>query len=99
MIWIDLAQLAPHFASHLADVASWHMGQELLSSIGNGASTGYWTGTGYWDESHLAALLNTDVFANTRNFFNNFIKSGQVWALCTGLILGYLIRGFLSYGS
>jgi hypothetical protein len=87
MIWIDLAQLTPHFA----DVASWHMGQGLLSGIGH-------TAIGSWDGNHLAALFNTDVFASTRGFFNNFVQSGQAWALFIGLILGYVLRGFMTYG-
>jgi hypothetical protein len=87
MIWIDLAQFAPH----VADVASWHMGHGLLSGIGH-------FGIGSWDWSHLAALFNTDVFASTRSFFNNFVKSGQAWALFIGLILGYVLRGFMTYG-
>ncbi|HEY9642971.1 MAG TPA: hypothetical protein V6C57_20955 [Coleofasciculaceae cyanobacterium] len=85
MIWIDLAQLTPHFVPHFADVTSWHLGHGLLSGIG------------HWDMSHLAAF-NTDVFANTRTFFNNFVKSGQAWALFIGLILGYVLRGFMTYG-
>lgn len=82
MAWINLVQ---HLTPHLADVASWHMGHSLLSGIE------------HWDWSYLAAF-NTDVFANTRAFFNNFVKSGQAWALGVGLILGYVIRGFMTYG-
>ncbi|MBI4783666.1 MAG: hypothetical protein HY785_20475 [Oscillatoriophycideae cyanobacterium NC_groundwater_1537_Pr4_S-0.65um_50_18] len=70
----------------LVDVASWHQGQGLLS------------GAGYWDWSYLAAVFNTDVFAATRNFFNGFVKSGQIWALAIGLVVGYVVRGLTTYG-
>lgn len=50
------------------------------------------------DLSLLAQQFDTDVFSGARNAFNNFVESGQVWALLVGLILGYLIRGFTTYG-
>ncbi|NJL35524.1 MAG: hypothetical protein HC899_01330 [Leptolyngbyaceae cyanobacterium SM1_4_3] len=56
----------------------------------------------YWqspiDWSLLAQQFETDVFADFRSAFNNFMESGQVWALIIGLILGYLIRSLTSYG-
>jgi hypothetical protein len=33
-----------------------------------------------------------DVLAQMQDAFNNFIKSGQVWALGIGFVLGYLFR-------
>jgi hypothetical protein len=50
------------------------------------------------DWSLIAQQFDQDVFADFRNFFNNFIESGQVWALLIGLIVGYLIRSLTSYG-
>jgi hypothetical protein len=50
------------------------------------------------DWSLLAQQFETDVFADFRSSFNNFIESGQVWALVIGLVLGYLIRSLTSYG-
>jgi len=50
------------------------------------------------DWSLLAQEFNTDVFASTRNAFDNFVKSGQIWALIIGLILGYFIRSLTTYG-
>lgn len=48
--------------------------------------------------SLLAEQFNTDVFANTRLWFQNFIQSGQAWAFAIGLILGYVFRSLTSYG-
>lgn len=50
------------------------------------------------DWSVLAQQFETDVFSDFRVAFNNFVESGQVWALVIGLILGYLIRSLTSYG-
>ncbi|NJR62716.1 MAG: hypothetical protein HC769_30335 [Cyanobacteria bacterium CRU_2_1] len=47
---------------------------------------------------HLVAQFNTDVFRPAREFLDNFIKSGQVWALLIGMVLGYLFRSLTSYG-
>jgi hypothetical protein len=58
----------------------------------------------FWhlDWSHLAQLsgnqFDTDVFAGTRAFFDNFMKSGQMWALIIGFVLGFLVKGMTSYG-
>ncbi|ELR96630.1 hypothetical protein GLO73106DRAFT_00004260 [Gloeocapsa sp. PCC 73106] len=37
------------------------------------------------------------IFEQMQDNFNNFIESGQVWALGIGLVLGYLFRSFTSY--
>ncbi len=50
------------------------------------------------DWSLLAQQFETDVFADFRNFFNNFVESGQVWALIIGVIIGYMLRSLTSYG-
>jgi hypothetical protein len=50
------------------------------------------------DWSLLAQQFDTDVFAGTRKILNNFVKSGQIWALLIGIVLGYIIRGLTSYG-
>ena len=60
-----------------------------------------------WDWNVLAQLdlaqldlaqFDTDVFRPTREFFNHFVKSGQIWALLIGIVLGYLLRSLTSYG-
>jgi hypothetical protein len=50
------------------------------------------------DSSLLAEQFNTDVFAATRTWFQNFIQSGQAWAFAIGLILGYVFRSLTTYG-
>lgn len=58
---------------------------------------------GLWDAIALPAQLlaeqfDTDVFAGFRRAFNNFIESGQIWALLVGIVIGYIIRGLTTYG-
>lgn len=81
------SQLLQHLIPWLGDIDSWHsLTQHVLlwhSSI---------------DGSVLAQLLDTDVFRPVREFFNYFIKSGQVWALLIGSVVGYLFRSLTSYG-
>lgn len=45
----------------------------------------------------LAQASGDNLFANFESAFNNFVQSGQVWALIIGLIVGYLIRSLTSY--
>lgn len=45
----------------------------------------------------LAQAAGDSLFNNFEGAFNNFVQSGQVWALIIGLILGYLIRSLTSY--
>ncbi len=89
MMWIDLAQNTAVWASNattwLADSSTWsEPGQGLLSQI-------------HFDWTTLAQF-DTDVFAGFRASMNNFVKSGQVWALLIGIVIGYLLRGMTTYG-
>lgn len=38
-----------------------------------------------------------DLMADMQKAFENFIESGQVWALLIGIFFGYLFKGFTSY--
>jgi hypothetical protein len=40
---------------------------------------------------------SVDVMAQMQEGFDHFIKSGQVWALLIGFVLGYLFRNFTAY--
>ncbi len=52
---------------------------------------------------HLSSILaqavsDPDVLGQMRGAVQNFIESGQIWALLIGIALGYFIRGFSSFG-
>lgn len=42
-------------------------------------------------------VRDPDILGQMEDAFNNFIESGQVWALLIGLVLGYLFRSFTAY--
>ncbi|MBD2090690.1 hypothetical protein H6F67_12580 [Microcoleus sp. FACHB-1515] len=46
----------------------------------------------------LLAQFQNRVFSSFSAALDNFIQSGQVWAFLIGLVLGYLVRSFTSYG-
>ncbi len=47
----------------------------------------------------LAQQIDNDLETNVKEAFNNFIESGQVWAFILGIIIGYLLRKFTTYGG
>jgi hypothetical protein len=40
---------------------------------------------------------DANVLSQMSSAWNNFVKTGQIWALLIGLVLGYLFRGFTSF--
>ncbi|WP_088243631.1 hypothetical protein [Calothrix rhizosoleniae] len=44
------------------------------------------------------AVRDADVMGQMQKSFNNFVQSGQIWALLIGLVIGYMIRSLTSYG-
>lgn len=83
---------------HLADV---------LANLPDSSWTTSWMdgglfGAGFADATHfhwdlLAQQFDTDVFAGFRRTLSNFVKSGQIWAMLIGFVLGYMIRGITTY--
>lgn len=43
-------------------------------------------------------ISDPDLLGQIQKSFNNFVETGQVWALLIGLVVGYLIRNLTSYG-
>ena len=51
------------------------------------------------DLTMLAQTINDpDVLGQMQRAWNNFVLTGQVWALLIGLVIGYILRGLTSYG-
>ena len=44
------------------------------------------------------SVTDPDLMGTVEKAYNNFIKTGQGWALLIGLIIGYMIRSLTSYG-
>ncbi|MBR8837389.1 MAG: hypothetical protein DSM106950_26115 [Stigonema ocellatum SAG 48.90 = DSM 106950] len=43
-------------------------------------------------------ITDPDVLGQIQNAFNHFVKTGQVWAMLIGLVVGYMIRNLTTYG-
>ena len=47
----------------------------------------------------IAQTVNDpDLLGQVQTAWNNFVETGQIWALLIGLVIGYLIRNLTSYG-
>ncbi|MFM2061034.1 MAG: hypothetical protein RLZZ507_704 [Cyanobacteriota bacterium] len=44
------------------------------------------------------SIKDPDVLGQMQNAWNNFVKTGQIWAMLTGIIIGYLFKSLTSYG-
>jgi len=43
------------------------------------------------------SVEDPDVLGQMQDAWNNFVSSGQIWALLLGIIVGYMFRGFTSF--
>lgn len=50
------------------------------------------------DSPLLAQKFNENVFSRFNTALDHFIATGQIWAMLAGLVIGYLVRGFTTYG-
>jgi hypothetical protein len=39
-----------------------------------------------------------DIPGDVSKAFNHFVKTGQIWAFMIGIVLGYMVKTFTSYG-
>ena len=42
-------------------------------------------------------VKNPDVIGQMVSAWNNFVKTGQIWAMLIGIALGYMFRSFTSF--
>lgn len=40
---------------------------------------------------------DTNVLNQFGNAWDNFVKTGQIWALLIGIVIGYLFKGFTTF--
>lgn len=43
---------------------------------------------------NIGELEEVDVIGDMQAWWNNFVDSGQIWALGIGIVLGYIFKGF-----
>lgn len=51
--------------------------------------------------NHLVLAQNipqTDLVGDMQRAFDNFVKTGQAWAFLIGLVLGYMLKTFTTFG-
>lgn len=79
-----------------------HIVQDVTTSV---SALHHWVDalqTVHWhlpfDYAVLDKKLEVDLFGDVQRSFNNFVKTGQIWAFFFGIILGYLFKTFTSYG-
>jgi hypothetical protein len=54
--------------------------------------------TPYWLVVLAYQVRETNLWGQVQSAWNHFVQTGQIWALIIGLILGYFIKGFTSFG-
>ncbi len=47
-------------------------------------------------EAIVAQVFRQDVLGDIRKGWNNFVESGQIWALLIGLVAGYMLKSITS---
>lgn len=54
-----------------------------------------WIGSSLHPAIVLAQQVSDpDIMGRIKNAWDNFVETGQIWALIIGMVLGYLFRGF-----
>ncbi|WP_414564696.1 MULTISPECIES: hypothetical protein [unclassified Anabaena] len=43
-------------------------------------------------------INDPDLLGQIQHNWNNFVQTGQIWALLIGLVIGYIMRNLTSYG-
>lgn len=46
---------------------------------------------------HLMQVFNEDILGDFQRAFNNFVQTGQVWAMLIGFAIGFVLKGLMSY--
>lgn len=43
-------------------------------------------------------VRDANVIGQMQNAWNTFVKTGQIWAMIIGIIIGYMFKSLTSYG-
>ena len=46
----------------------------------------------------VAQQFNQDILGDVGGAFENFVETGQLWALLIGFVIGYIFKSLTSYG-
>lgn len=61
------------------------------------ADGGFGEGLSQVRQPVVAQQFDQDILGDLANAWNNFVQTGQIWALIIGVIIGYLVRGLTTY--
>jgi hypothetical protein len=66
---------------------------DWLSSLPSWSDLSFWHSQIDWLVlAKSSGVRDPNILGQIQEAFDNFIKSGQVWALLTGLAIGYLLK-------
>lgn len=89
----DLATAIPHIQAHVHTVGVHAVPDFGLHSVWDSLQLPHLHQP--WD---LAQFKQTDLGSDIGKAFDKFVKTGQAWAFLIGLIAGYVVRSFTSFG-
>jgi muramidase (phage lysozyme) len=67
-----------------------HLNDSLFSLVGNLHV--------HLDFLAYSNIKDPDILAQMQGAWNHFVKTGQVWAMLVGVIIGYMFKSLTSYG-
>jgi hypothetical protein len=53
--------------------------------------------TDLWGDAFVIAQFKDNLFNDFQGSWDNFVQSGQAWALLIGVVVGYIIRSVTSF--
>lgn len=77
----------------LQDAALWLSSIDVLGDVARSLHAG-------WPLDPVLAqqIPQTDLMGDVQRAFDNFVKTGQAWAFLIGLVLGYMLKTFTTFG-
>ena len=82
--------------AYIGDIGHWHSTLSHLD-ISHLVSMDAWPTPDSW--TVLAQEFEeTDISGDIGSWWNNVVKTGQIWAFLLGAIFGYLAKSFTTYG-
>ncbi|MGQ9837065.1 MAG: hypothetical protein ACUVRV_03640 [Cyanobacteriota bacterium] len=66
------------------------------SSLAETTSVNFPVPTAFQTEMIVGQVFRQDVLGDIRKGWNNFVESGQIWALLAGIIVGYMLKSITS---
>ncbi|MDP5018697.1 MAG: hypothetical protein NWQ43_15585 [Dolichospermum sp.] len=74
-----------------------HLNDSLFLVLGNLDFHINFTVSNHTDYFLYGQVTETDVVGQMQAAWNNFVKTGQIWALLIGVVLGYMFKSLTSY--